>query len=357
AATSAAVRATAPPPRSVVPNLSRAPLDPRETGRRSLYESPLEQRVRTFSRLLRPFRALWIGHSRTLRLSVAENLRDPGLRKDLKEFISKYGGELLHARNLTLGHVRMVLHTGVGPYLDHLIQHPDPLKSNELVDDLLDARIDREKAEKLLTLIFQIVVEKVDRWIEYNSLTTRSDYGERFYCLLDFLRVEVDYDRDEWHRVPRAVIFRSLARTGELDLADRWLRMMRRDNRRRGEMHLARLADREEHYGVRLPGVRDKLEERLVGPLIRERLYALVKPSLRGGHGRPARAWFGELHGEVDRLRERTRPSGPEPPEWLEGLEDEVGRQLRAAVEPVRLPYATFDYGDLVGQLRRLNRR
>ncbi|NNJ24541.1 hypothetical protein [Alienimonas chondri] len=357
AATAAAVRSTAPPDRPTPPNFGRMPLDPREVGRRSLYESPLESRIRTLARLLRPFRALWIGHSKTLRLSVAENLRNPGLRRDLKDFITKYGGELLHARNLTLGHVRMVLHTGVGPYLDTLVRNPDPLKPSELVNDLLDARIERPKAEKLLTLILQIVVEKVDRWIEYNSLTTRSDYGERFYCLLDFLRVEVDYDRDEWHRVPRAVMFRALARTGELDLADRWLRMMRRDNRRRGEMHLARLAEREEHYGVRLPGVRDKLEERLVGPLIRERLYALVKPSLKGGHGRPARAWFAELRGEVDRLRERSRPSGPEPPEWLEGLEDEVGRQLRATADPVRLPPAPLGYGELVGQLRRLNRR
>ena len=314
AATAAAVRATAPPDRPAAPNLARATPDPRETGRRSLYENPLEGRVRTFSRLLRPFRALWIGHSRTLRLSVAEALRDPGLRRDLKEFINRYGNELLHARNLTLGHVRMVLHTGVGSYLETLVRNPDPLKNSKLVDDLQDGRLEPDRAEKLLTLILQIVVEKVDRWIEYNSLTTRSDYGERFYCLLDFLRVEVDYDRDEWHRVPRAVIFRALARGGELDLADRWLRMVRRDTRRRADMHLHRLDEREEHYGVRLPGVRDKLEERLVGPLIRERLYALVKPSLEGGHGRPPRVWFAELKREVDRLRERSRPSGPEPP-------------------------------------------
>ncbi|MFH5804897.1 hypothetical protein [Alienimonas sp. DA493] len=357
AATAAAVRATAPPDRPAAPNFARIPPDPRESGRRSLYENPNEGRIRTFARLLRPFRTLWIGHSRTLRLSVAENLRDPGLRRDLKEFIAKYGGELLHARNLTLGHVRMVLHTGVDQYLEALVRNPDPLKTNALVDDLVERRIERAQAEKLLTLILQIVVEKVDRWIEYNSLTTRSDYGERFYCLLDFLRVEVDYDRDEWHRVPRAVIFRALARSGELELADRWLRMMRRDTRQRAEMHLVRLADREEHYGVRLPGVRDKLEERLVGPLIRERLYALVKPSLKGGHGRPARAWFAELRGEVDRLRERSRPSGPEPPEWLDGLEEEVSRQLRATADPVRLPPAPLGYGDLVGQLRRLNRR
>ena len=357
AATAAAVRATAPPDRLPAPRLSRLEPDPRESGRRSEYESPTESRVRTFARLLRPFRTLWIGHSRTLRLSVAEVLREPALRRDLKAFISRYGNELLHARNLTLGHVRMVLHTGVGQYLDALVRNPDPLKPNRLVDDLEDGKIGRDKAEKLLTLILQVVVEKVDRWIEYNSLTTRSDYGERFYCLLDFLRVEVDYDRDEWHRVPRTVIFRSLARGGELELADRWLRTVRRDTRRRAELHLSRLAEREEHYGVRLPGVRDKLEERLVGPLVRERLFSLVEPSLKGGHGRPARAWFAQLRREVDRLRERTRPSGPEPPEWLDGLEDEVTRQLRASADPVRQPPATLTYGDLSGQLRRLNRR
>ena len=357
ASTAAAVRATAPPERTPSDRYRRVAPDPREAGRRSLFERPGEQRVRTLSRLVRPFHALWLAHSRTLRLSVAESLRDPALRQDLKKFISRYGKDLLHARNLTLGHVRMVLHTGVGPYLDALVKHDDPLKTNRLADDLRDGRIDRNLAEKLLATILQVVVEKVDRWIEYNSLTTRSDYGDRFYCLLDFLRVEVDYDRVEWNRVPQAVVFRRLARGGELDLADRWLRMVKRETRRRAESFLSRLYEREEQYGVRLPGVRDKLEERLVGPLIRERLYALVEPALNGGHGRPPRIWFEELADEVDRLRERERPSGPEPPEWLEGLEEEITRRKRAAADPARLPEVPLSYGELAGQLRRLNRR
>ena len=357
ASAKAAVRATAPPERRPSQRHFRLTPDPRETGRRSSYERPGESRVRTLSRLVRPFHALWLAHSRTLRLSIAESLRDPALRQDLKKFISRYGKDLLHARNLTLGHVRMVLHTGVGPYLDALEKHEDPLKKNRLADDLRAGRIDRDRAEKLLSTILQVVVEKVDRWIEYNSLTTRSDYGERFYCLLDFLRVEVDYDRVEWNRVPQAVVFRTLARGGELDLADRWLRMVKRETRRRAESFLQRLWEREEQYGVRLPGVRDKLEERLVGSLIRERLYALVEPALHGGHGRPPRVWFEELADEVDRLRERERPSGPEPPEWLEGLEEEITRRKRTASDPARLPAVPLSYGELAGQLRRLNRR
>ena len=353
----AAVAATAPPERRPNQRHFRLTPDPRETGRRSLYERPDEQRVRTLSRLVRPFHALWLAHSRTLRLSIAESLRDPSLRQDLKKFISRYGKDLLHARNLTLGHVRMVLHTGVGPYLDALERHDDPLKPNRLADDLRDGRIDRGRAEKLLETILQVVVEKVDRWIEYNSLTTRSDYGDRFYCLLDFLRVEVDYDRVEWNRVPQAVVFRTLARGGDLDLADRWFRMVKRETRRRAESFLRRLWEREEQYGVRLPGVRDKLEERLVGSLVRERLYALVEPALHGGHGRPPRVWFEELADEVDRLRERERPSGPEPPEWLEGLEEEITRRKRPAADPARLPEVSLTYGELAGQLRRLNRR
>ena len=357
ASAAAAVRATAPPDRPASDRFRRVAPDPREAGRRSLYERPGEQRVRTLSRLVRPFHALWLAHSRTLRLSIAESLRDPALRQDLKKFISRYGKDLLHARNLTLGHVRMVLHTGVGPYLDSLVKHEDPLKPNRLADDLRDGRIDRGRAEKLLATILQVVVEKVDRWIEYNSLTTRSDYGDRFYCLLDFLRVEVDYDRVEWNRVPQAVVFRTLARRGELDLADRWLRMVKRETRRRAGSFLARLHEREEQYGVRLPGVRDKLEERLVGPLVRERLYALVEPTLSGGHGRPARVWFEELADEVDRLRDRGRSGGPELPEWLEGLEEEITRRKRASTDPARLPAHPLTYGDLAGQLRRLNRR
>ena len=332
---------------------TRRDLDPRRVGRRTI-GAVAGSSLRPFDRLARPFRSLWLAHSRTLRLSVAEVLRDPGLRKELEAFIARYGADLLHARNLTLGHVRMVLHTGVGGFLDGLVRDPDPLRPIKLVDDLLDGTIDRDRAAKLLTAIYQIVVEKVDRWIEYNSLTTRSDYGNRFFCLLDFLRVEVDYERDEWNLTPDSVVFRRLARDGRFDLADRWLRRTRRRTRRRAARHLSRLAEREGRYGVVLPGVRERMEERLVGPLVRERLAALVAPALRGGHGEPSRVWFDRLREEVNRRRHLGRPAGPEPPEWLDRLEEEVRRQLRTAAPPLHIPAVTLSREDLSMQLRTL---
>ena len=59
------------------------------------------------------------------------------------------------------------------------------------------------------------MVDKFDRFLEYNTTTTQSDYGDKFYVLLDFLRVESVYDRDAWERIPDSIVHRTLAMAGK----------------------------------------------------------------------------------------------------------------------------------------------
>lgn len=91
---------------------------------------------------------------------------------------------------LTFGNLRAILHNGVSEFLEYLAQNDDPLKPNKLLADLDAGKIAIDEAVFYLELIFRATVEKYDRFLEYNTTTTQSDYGEQFFSLLDFLRLE-----------------------------------------------------------------------------------------------------------------------------------------------------------------------
>ena len=57
------------------------------------------------------------------------------------------------------------------------------------------------------------MVDEIERFVEYNSTTTQSDYGERFDSFLDFLRAEAAYRRDEWDLTPLRIAHEVLAAT------------------------------------------------------------------------------------------------------------------------------------------------
>src|SRR3954464_14570729 len=66
----------------------------------------------------------WLGHSRTLRLSVLERIHDRATWKKTVAFIEQYGNELFTQRFLNLGNIRAILHQGVAKWLAGLQQEP-----------------------------------------------------------------------------------------------------------------------------------------------------------------------------------------------------------------------------------------
>jgi hypothetical protein len=172
--------------------------------------------------IVEPFQDLWLDHSRTMRISSVDGLRDNDDWLDLADFIREYGGDLLHASQLTLGNVRAILHQGIDWYIDYLEEQQDPLRPMKMLEDLDSGMIDREHCEWCLETIYSIVVDKFDRFLEYNTTTTQSDYGNMFYCLLDFLRLEARYDRDSWSMSPITLVHEMLTRLQEIEAAKLW---------------------------------------------------------------------------------------------------------------------------------------
>ncbi|MCH7989400.1 MAG: hypothetical protein IID46_09680, partial [Planctomycetes bacterium] len=142
------------------------------------------------------YHGLWLKYSRGIRLSRVEELKQKAVWDDVVEFVTRYGADLFHAGMLTLGNVRSILHSGIDDYLEYLDEYQDPLTSIQLLDDLDEGRIELSQAVRMMEVIYESFLDKLEIYIEYNTTTTQSDYGELFYYLLDFLRVENGYERD-----------------------------------------------------------------------------------------------------------------------------------------------------------------
>ena len=93
----------------------------------------------------------------------------------------------------------------------------------------------------MLELIYGTVVDKFDRFLEYNTTTTHSDYGNKFYVLLDFLRVEAAYDRGAWERIPDSIVHRALAMDGRTELLTKLEEQLEADSRQEADEHLEEL--------------------------------------------------------------------------------------------------------------------
>ncbi len=318
--------------------------------------------VAILERLTAPFLALWVEHSRTLQLSVLETVAGDAEWAALQNFVQRYGGDLFHARFLTLANLRGVLHRGVGPYLDYLRDNPDPLRPVKLLDDL-GRSLPREDAVRRLEVALQAVVENYEEYKDYNTTTTQSDYGENLHVLLDFLRLKAGYERHAWQFRPLILAHEVLARRGRNTAAVLWERQLTQFTRELARKHLDQLAALEKSRGVRLGTVSDRLGERFVKPLALDRLAALIEPSMNETRRDGPRPAFARLREELAAYTATPAGVGLDVPYWLRRLEMEVHRvqatQTTIAVLAesfFRVPRRPLAYEDLQRQLREWGR-
>ena len=303
----------------------------------------------------------WLEHSNTMRLSTVEALKVEPLWEETAEFVKTYGSYILNARLLTLGNVRAILHSGVEHFLEHLEENEDPLHPIKLLDDLRNGVIDRDDAAEQLNLIYQVVVEKFDRFLEYNTTTTQSDYGEHFYSLLDFLRLETSYDRDAWNMLPVTVAHEVLARLGKPEAATIWEDVFSLKTEEMADAHLHQLETLQKKYGMRMPSVANHLEERFVKPLSVNHMLARIRPACEDAEsGREQSPAFQALQVSVEDYLKTTSGSGIDIPAWLRTLEEELNRVHESGetappdAEPqLRLPIPALSLKELRQQLKQ----
>lgn len=292
-----------------------------------------EALVELTAKLLEVYLRLWLKHSATMRLSSVEVLKDPTTWRKVKSFVKKYGGDLFHPRMLSMGNLRGIVQRGAEAYLDYLTENEDPLHPIKLLEDI-DRTISRGEAAYLLETILRCVVEKFDRFLEYNTTTTQSDYGEQLFCLLDFLRHEAEYERHAWNLAPMELAHEVLSRLGRSSAAEHWRLDLERKTAPMARSFLQKLKRLEKRYGMRLPGVSDRLSERFVKPLALDRILALVKPAMRDSRRGVASDEFQRLKSETEEYLSTTLGSALEMQPWLQTLEEEVQQTEADALLP-----------------------
>jgi hypothetical protein len=295
-----------------------------ESATRAQPEPSEEQLVDVLEQVVEPLLALWVQHSRTLRVAVLEAVATEAEWIALRDFIRRYGSDLFHARFMTLGNLRGVVHRGVGAYLDYLAENEDPLHPVLLVEEL-DRKIKRADAERRFQTVLQAVIENYEEYKDYNTTTPQSDYGENLHALLEFLRLKASYERHAWQLRPLALAHEVLARR-QSRAAESWQEQVTQLTRERAARHLEELTRLEKEHGMHLRTVADRLGERFVKPLALDRLCAMIEPAMaearRGGPGEA----FAQLERELESYTETTTGVGLDVPHWLRRLEAEVNR-------------------------------
>jgi hypothetical protein len=311
--------------------------------------------------LSEPMLTRWLEHSRSLRLSVLEKLQQNKQRwPELVSFIERYGHDLFTPQFLNLGNLRAILHRGAGNWLSEMEAEREHTPDDELslLVRELGTVIKREDAVAHLQLVLEALVEHYAEYKDYNSTTTQSDRGEMLHVLLDFLRLLSGYDRVAWNIRPLVMAHQALVRRGKMAAAELWRRALAQRTGDVADWHLKRLTELTKQYGVRLPTVADRLDERFVRPLAVDRIRALVRPAIEEKRRGDPPIAFELLEQEIDDFTEQPVGSGLDVPPWLLGLEEEADEALGARTdddnrpEQLPIPRVHLTWAEVQSQLK-----
>jgi hypothetical protein len=273
----------------------------------------------------------WLSHSRTLRLSILETVDNSAAWKSLVRFIEDYGSGLFTQNFLKLSNVRAILHQGVAAWLERAAEQGDQSEIQPILDAMADNRLDKNEAQRWLTVILEGVIDHYAEYRDYNSTTTQSDRGEMLYMLLDFLRLRIRYERVCWNLKPIFWAHEVLVRGGCHQTAQQWRRALAERVGREADQYLGQLTKLQEQYAMKMPTVADRLGERFLIPMTIDRMRALVRPAMKqlriesGIEHAPA---FDLLVQESRLMTREPIGVGLDTPAWLVALEEEVERVI-----------------------------
>jgi hypothetical protein len=236
--------------------------------------------VEILEALTGPFFRLWVEHSQTIRVSVVEKLR-PEEWDAVRTFIERYGRDLFHVKFLTMANLRGILGGGILAFLNFLGENPDPLHPVMLIDDIETKGMKPGGLDvvHLLECILEIMVEYYEDYKEYNSTSPQSDYGDKLYVFLDFIRVKAGHDRHRWQLRPLHSTHEILVAHHHLGAAELW--------RQRGALLTKPLFEKdseeldrlEKSHGLRLASIAERMREPFEKAMEIDHLCALVEPA------------------------------------------------------------------------------
>ncbi len=271
----------------------------------------------------------WLSHSRQIRISPVESIADKVYWDEIKSFIQRYGKDIFTQQYMGFGNLRAMLHQGVDNYLRSLMriqqEEGEVEMATLLLNDLHAGKIAWDEAVSKLEIILESIAENYSEYVDYNSTTTHSDHGEKLYMLLDMLRVQTGYERISWNLKPVYWVHDAMIRAKCDGAALLWERAVAKRSVGAAEEHLRHYTRLSEKYGMWLPSVHERLQERFIRPLQVDRMCGLVSMAVRQAKDENAdKTAFKELLAQVENFAKEPMGVGFEMPEWLTALQDEV---------------------------------
>lgn len=269
----------------------------------------------------------WVALSQEIYLSTLETTPLQRQWRELRKFIMDYGHGIFTPMFMAHANLRGVLTTGTARWLKMVTESDEP-QWERLAEDLRSNRLSVSVAAEYLRLVIESVLENYEDYLDYNSMTVQSDYGQNLYILLDFLRLKAEFLRRQWMLKPFFVAHRVLLFHEQWELVEIWENELRRQFGGWDEVFLKKYEKLRKTYGIHLAGLYENLRLGCLRPLLENHIYALVRPAIRElSTGRPGPC-FERLRERVGKLGVLHVPFGYRRPEWMEDFEQVIDRAL-----------------------------
>ena len=308
--------------------------------------------------------ASWLAHSQTLRLSSLETVSDEAQWELMITFVRRYGDPIFTQGFLKLSNVRAILHQGVGKWIDRVLEAHDDIKEMPLFEDIASGELNRQDAERWLSLVFESILDHHAEFVDYNSTTTQSDRGDLIYMFHDFLRLRVRYDRVAWNLKPVMWAHEILVRSRFDQAAATWRRSLNERIGAKADIYVTKLRSLQREYAMRMPTIADRILERFVQPMTIDRMRALVEPATLDAENNRHGVSFELLEREAELLTLHPTGVGIDMPAWLAALEEEVEQVAKRrggndvdVMALVTIPIREMSKDDLSQQLNSARRQ
>jgi len=268
---------------------------------------------------------IWATISHKIYLSTVETSPFQRSWQDIRQFIRNFGQEIFTPMFMAHANLRAIAGMGTHHWLK-MVKDSGEAQWSRLVEALETEELNPKKAADYLRMIIEAVLENYEDYLDYNSMTTQSDYGQNLHILLDFLRLKCEHQRRHWMLKPFFLAHRSLIAFQLWDIAEIWEESVQSHFQGWSEVFVKKYERIRKSHGIHLPGLYELLRNGFGFPLAMQHVLGLIQPAIQEIEaGQPGPSFA--------RLAERIRSFGTfhvrygfQRPEWIDDLENAIDR-------------------------------
>ncbi|MGQ9503555.1 MAG: hypothetical protein ACUVQG_00830 [Thermogutta sp.] len=280
---------------------------------------------------------IWATISHEIYLSTVETSAFQRSWQEIRQFIRKFGQEIFTPMFMAHSNLRAIIAMGTGHWLK-LVQESNNAQWSRLIEALDTGELNPKKAAEYLRLILEAVIENYEDYLDYNSMTTQSDYGKNLHILIDFLRLKCEYQRRHWMLKPFFLAHRCLIHAQLWDAAQIWEESVNSHFQGWSEIFVKKYDAIRSAHGIHLPGLFETLNNGFGFTLAMQHVLGLVQHVVRELESGQASTALARLTQRIQSFGTFHVRYGFHRPEWIDDLENAI-QQAQLNLEIVNRPW------------------